>query len=168
MCLKAEETNQHLFLNCEVALALWTHIVKALRSSLVGRYTTVRHDIKGIEKWNREVWVVSYLTCLKNFFLFPIRTVIMPCRDTILGSMGHLSPFLLGMRTWEPFFRKQFGSKPPTSPCRSGTLTLSKKLGTLIAHLARSISGPQTPYFLDQSNFSWNRWRLPSSRPSFG
>ncbi|KAL4180608.1 hypothetical protein AMTRI_Chr13g92960 [Amborella trichopoda] len=148
-----------------------SHIVKALRSSLVGRYTTARHNIKGIEKWNREVWVVSDLTYLKNFFFsFPSEgsSVIMPCRDTILGSMGHLSPFLLGVRTWEPFFRKQFGSRPPTSPCRSGTLTLSKILGTLAARLARSISGPQTPYFLDQSNFLWNRWCLPSSRPSFG
>ncbi|ERN17457.1 hypothetical protein AMTR_s00059p00012580 [Amborella trichopoda] len=49
-----------------------SHIVKALRSSLVGRYTTARHNIKGIEKWNREVWVVSDLTYLKNFFFsFP-------------------------------------------------------------------------------------------------
>ncbi|ERN10192.1 hypothetical protein AMTR_s00171p00012760 [Amborella trichopoda] len=80
------------------------HIVKALRSSSVGRYTTPMHNIKGIEKWNREVWAVSDLTCLKNFFSLshPKSAVIVPCRDTILSSMGHLSPFLLGIRTWEP------------------------------------------------------------------
>ncbi|KAL4188275.1 hypothetical protein AMTRI_Chr09g23090 [Amborella trichopoda] len=63
--------------------------------------TLFPHNIKGIEKWNREVWVVPDLTYLKNFFSLshPKSAVIVPCRDTILCLMGHLLPFLPRIRT---------------------------------------------------------------------